>query len=77
MTSTILKHKVHSEFKVKQTFDGYNDKEMMLLQKSLSKATSHIHTLMSVAAMQGADEHIRRSLGPKVILTCRPGDSNS
>ena len=77
VTSTILKHKVHSEFEVKQTFDRYEEKEMTLLQKSLPKLTSYIHTLMVVAVMQGADEHIRSSFGPKVTLICRPVDSNS
>ena len=41
---------------------------------------THIHTLMAVAAMQGADLHIRSSWGfsilPKATLTCRPGESN-
>ena len=35
---------------------------------------------MVVDVMQGADQHIRRSLGfsilPKYMLTCRPGESN-
>ena len=35
---------------------------------------------MVVAAMQGADQHIRSSLGfsilPKDTLTCRPGEQN-
>ena len=37
-------------------------------------------TLMAVAAMQGANQHIRSSLGfstlPKDTSTCRPGESN-
>ena len=43
-------------------------------------SNSYIHTLMAVAAMQGADQHIRSSLGfsilPKDTLTCRPGELN-
>ena len=39
------------------------------------KQRSVIHTLMAVAAMQGADQHIRSSLGfsilPKDTLSCR------
>ena len=39
-----------------------------------------IHTHTAVAAMGGADEHIRGSLGfsilPKDTSTCRPGESN-
>ena len=49
----------------------------------LSKATysnSYIHTLMAMAAMQGADQCIRSSLGfsilPKDTSTWRPGESN-
>ena len=41
---------------------------------------TYIHTLMVVAAMQGADQHIRSSLGfsilPKDGSTCRSGESN-
>ena len=40
----------------------------------------YIHTLMVVAAMQGANQHIRSSLGFSILLkdtsTCRPGESN-
>ena len=41
---------------------------------------SYIHKPMAVAATQGADQHIRSSLGvsilPKDTLACRPGESN-
>ena len=41
---------------------------------------TYTHTLMVVAAMQGAGQHIRSSLGisilPKDTSTCRPGESN-
>ena len=44
------------------------------------KRLTVIHTLMAVAAMQRADQHIRNSLGfsniPKDTLSCRPGESN-
>ena len=40
----------------------------------------YIYTLTAVATMQGADQHIRSSLGfsilPKDTLTCRPGKPN-
>ena len=40
----------------------------------------YIHTLMVAAAMQGAEQHIRSSLGlsilPKDTWTCRPGELN-
>ena len=51
----------------------------MLLSKT-TYSNSYIHTLMVVAAMQGADQHIRSSLGfsilPKDTWTCRPGELN-
>ena len=37
---------------------------------------TYIHTLMAVVAMQGANQHIRSSLGLSILLkdtsTCRP-----
>ena len=48
--------------------------------KRLIDIHTNIHTLMVVAAMQGADQHIRRTLGfsisPKNMSTCRPGELN-
>ena len=46
----------------------------------VTDSNSYIHTLMVVAAMQGADQHIRSSLGfsilPKDTSTWRPGELN-
>ena len=51
----------------------------MLLSKA-SYSNEFIHTLMEVAAMQGADQHIWSSLEfsilPEDTSTCRPGESN-
>ena len=48
--------------------------------KRLTVIHTHICTPMAVAAMQGADQHIRSSLGfsifPKDTSTCRPGELN-
>ena len=48
--------------------------------KRLTEFNSYIHTPMAMAAMQGADQHIKSSLGfiilPKPTSTCRPGESN-
>ena len=37
---------------------------------------TYIHTLMVVAALQGADQHIGSSILAKETLTCRLGESN-
>ena len=51
----------------------------MLLSK-VTDSYPYIHTLMVVAPMQGANQHIRSSLGyrilPKDTSTCRPGGWN-
>ena len=51
-----------------------------LCPKRLTVIQTYFHTLMVVAAMQGADQHIRSSLGfsilPKDTLACNPGESN-
>ena len=47
--------------------------------KQLTAIHTNIHTLMAVAAMQGADQHIRSSLGFSILpkdTSCRPGWSN-
>ena len=46
--------------------------------KRLTVIRTHSHTLMAAATMQGADQHVRSSLGflPMDTLTCRPGESN-
>ena len=48
--------------------------------KQLTVIHTYIYTLMAVAAVQGADQHIRSSLGfsvlPKDTSTCRPGESS-
>ena len=48
--------------------------------RRLTVIHTFIRTLMVVVAIQGADQHIRSSLGfrilPKNILTWRPGESN-
>ena len=50
--------------------------------KRLTVTHTYIHTLMAVAAMQGADQHVRSSLGLSILgkntWTCRPrpGESN-
>ena len=48
--------------------------------KQLIVSQTHIHTLMAVAAMQGADQHIRNSLGLSILSrdtsNCRPGELN-
>lgn len=46
-----------------------------IYQQLLSKVT-YIHTMMEVAAMQGADQHIRNSILPKDTSACRQGESN-
>ena len=51
-----------------------------LFPMQLTVIHTYIHTLMVVAAMQGADQQIRSSLEfsilPKDTSTCRPGDPN-
>ena len=51
-----------------------------LCPKRLTVIHTDFHTLMVLAAMQGASEHIRNSLGfsvlPKDTLICRPGETN-
>ena len=44
----------------------------------LKESQTYIHTLMAVAAMQGADQHIRSSLGilPKDTLAWQPAELN-
>ena len=48
--------------------------------KSLKVIHTYIHRQMVVAAMQGANQHIRSSLGFSMLhkdtLACRPGESN-
>ena len=48
--------------------------------RRLTVIHAFIHTLMAVAAIQGADQHIKSSLGfvilPKDTSKCRPGESN-
>ena len=49
--------------------------------KRLTVIHTYIHTLMVVAAMKGADQHIGSSLGLSILskdtVTCRPGESTS
>ena len=46
----------------------------------MTYSNSYIHTLMAVAAMQGANQHIRSNLGfsvlPKDTSICRLGELN-
>ena len=48
--------------------------------KWLTVMHTYIYTLMAVSAMQGAEQHIRSSLGfsilPKHTSTCKPGKKN-
>ena len=48
-------------------------------QKGLTVIHTYIHTLMSVAAMQSADQHIRSSLGFSILLkdTSTPSDNKT
>ena len=45
--------------------------------KRLTVIHTYIHTLMAMAAMQGADQHIRSIFLPKDPSTCRPGERTS
>ena len=54
--------------------------EITCILAEATYSNSYIHKLMAMAAMQGADQHMRSSLGfsilPKDTSTCTLGDSN-
>ena len=77
---------VNTEGEVQALIQKSYNRHLHLADAFLPKATdssvihTYIHTLILVAAMQGADKHIKSSLGhsilPKDTSTCRPGESN-
>ena len=63
-----------------QWFPKYSVFHIFILGR-LADGNSYIHTPMAAAATQGADQHIRGSLGfsnwPKDATTCRTGESKT